>query len=41
MGFFSAVVTGGIKYVFMLAVAFGSILLGIKVRKAKEGKTLN
>ena len=41
MGFLSAVVAGGIKYVFMLAVAFGSILLGIRVRKAKDGKTLS
>lgn len=39
MEFFSAVVSEGVQYIFMLAVAFGAVLLGIKVRKAKGNKT--
>ena len=38
MEFFSAVLSEGVQYVFMLAVAFGAVLLGIKLRKAKDKK---
>ena len=41
MEFLSAILSGGVQYVFMLAVAFGAILLGMKVRKEKDKKVQN
>ena len=41
MEFLSAVLAGGVQYVFMLAVAFGSILLGMKLRKGKDKKQVS
>ena len=38
MEFFSAILSEGVQYIFMLAVAFGAVLLGIKVRNAKDKK---
>ena len=38
MEFLSAVLSEGVQYFFMLAVAFGAILLGIKLRKEKDKK---
>ena len=41
MEFLSAILSGGVQYVFMLAVAFGAVLLGMKVRKEKDKKVQN
>ena len=41
MEFLGAILSEGIQYVFMLAVAFGAILLGMKVRKEKDKKVQN
>ena len=38
MEFISAVLSEGVQYIFMLAVALGAVLLGIKVRNAKDKK---
>lgn len=38
MEFLGAILSGGVQYVFMLAVAFGAVLLGIKLRKEKDKK---
>ena len=41
MEFLSAIIAEGVQYVFMLAVAFGAILLGINLRKRKDRKAQN
>lgn len=41
MEFLGAILSGGVQYVFMLAVALGAVLLGVKLRKEKDKKVQN